>query len=221
MNMGKKRMAVLVGCNYPNTENELYGCINDVHIMRKLLVEQFGFEPNHMEILTDEPESQVKPTGANIKRALDRMVDHAEAGDVLFLHYSGHGTRIPSKHHLMREEEAIVPCDFNLITDVDFWQLVNRLPREASFTIISDSCHSGGLIDKEKEQIGPFSTPTTIATAHHHHSHGYGTKSKSIPYESILQHLASLTNIVNFRHRDPPDCILWGRREHQVQDRSA
>ena len=24
-----------------------------------------------------------------------------------------------------------------------------------SFTIVSDSCHSGGLIDKEKEQIGP------------------------------------------------------------------
>ena len=24
-----------------------------------------------------------------------------------------------------------------------------------SFTMVSDSCHSGGLIDKEKEQIGP------------------------------------------------------------------
>lgn len=33
-----KRMAVLVGCNYPNTPNELHGCINDVLAMQKTLI---------------------------------------------------------------------------------------------------------------------------------------------------------------------------------------
>lgn len=64
------------------------------------------------------------------------------------------------------------------IADVDFRQLVSRLPSGASFTIVSDSCHSGGLIDKEKEQIGPSST-----------------RSRAIPYEAILSHLSSLSGI--------------------------
>ena len=73
--------------------------------------------------------------------------------------------------------------------DVDFRQLVNRLPKGASLTILSDSCHSGGLIDKEKEQIGPNATITANNTTVHPHN------PKSIPFESILQHLTSLTNI--------------------------
>lgn len=38
---------------------------------------------------------------------------------------------------------------------MDFRDLVNQLPEKVNFTILSDSCHSGGLIDKEKEQKGP------------------------------------------------------------------
>lgn len=33
--------------------------------------------------------------------------------------------------------------------------MVNMVPRGTTFTMVSDSCHSGGLIDKEKEQVGP------------------------------------------------------------------
>ncbi|MED6146524.1 Metacaspase-9 [Stylosanthes scabra] len=189
-----KRLAVLVGCNYHNTPNELHGCINDVLAMRDTLVKRFKFEPANIELLTDAPgSSSPLPTGANIKLALARMVDRAEAGDVLYFHYSGHGTRIPSKKpgHPFRQEEAIVPCDFNLITDLDFRQLVNRLPRGASLTILSDSCHSGGLIDKEKEQIGPSSLISETATP----PKNYTYTPKAIPFESILQHLSSLTKI--------------------------
>lgn len=71
---------------------------------------------------------------------------------------------------------------------MDFRQLVSLLPKGASFTIISDSCHSGGLIDKEKEQIGPMTLTNNTIT----HSN---QKPKSIPFESILHHLSSLTNI--------------------------
>jgi hypothetical protein len=120
MESGKKKAAVLVGCNYPNTAHELYGCINDVLGVREALVERLGFERSQIELLTDAPAagSLVMPTGVNIKNALDRMVSQAQSGDVLFFHYSGHGTIIPSSKpgHLFRQDEAIVPCDFNLIT---------------------------------------------------------------------------------------------------------
>ncbi|XP_052176547.1 metacaspase-9 [Diospyros lotus] len=191
MGKGGKRMAVLVGCNYPNTPHELHGCINDVVAMRAVLIGRFGFDRTHVELLTDSPGSPVMPTGANIKKALSRMVEQAQPGDVLFFHYSGHGTRVPSPWpaHPFKQDEAIVPCDFNLITDVDFRQLVNRLPAGATFTILSDSCHSGGLIDKEKEQIGPSSfNPKATAPP-------YKYKTRAIPFQSVLDHLASLTSI--------------------------
>ncbi|ONK61509.1 uncharacterized protein A4U43_C08F30670 [Asparagus officinalis] len=190
MEQGNKRLATLVGCNYFNTRNELHGCINDVQSMHKVLIERFGFKPDNIEILTDAPDSPVMPTGANIRQALRQMVDRAEPGDVLFFHYSGHGTLIPAvkPHHgsKAKRDEAIVPCDFNLVTDVDFRQLVDRLPPGVSFTIISDSCHSGGLIDKEKEQIGPSTVNDQNTPLH---------RAKTIPYEHILQHVSSLSSI--------------------------
>ncbi|KAK1591716.1 hypothetical protein Q3G72_012300 [Acer saccharum] len=196
MEKGKQRRAVLVGCNYPNTKNELHGCINDVVAMKEVLIKRFGFEPSGIELLTDDAlgpagSSLVMPTGANIKAALKRMVDGAEAGDVLFFHYSGHGTRIPSMKpgRPFRQDEAIVPTDFNLITDLDFRQLVNRLPKGTSFTILSDSCHSGGLIDKEKEQIGPTSSIIE------NNDKNCFSNPKTIPFQSIIEYLSSLTSI--------------------------
>ncbi|VAH08788.1 unnamed protein product [Triticum turgidum subsp. durum] len=38
--------------------------------------------------------------------------------------------------------------------DQDFTELVQKVPDGCLFTIVSDSCHSGGLLDKAKEQIG-------------------------------------------------------------------
>ncbi|MBA0627301.1 hypothetical protein Godav_004828, partial [Gossypium davidsonii] len=46
---------------------------------------------------------------------------------------------------------------------VDLGHLIQQVPSRLSFTIVSDSCHSGGLIDKSKEQIGPHSTLRGIA----------------------------------------------------------
>lgn len=74
---------------------------------------------------------------------------------------------------------------------------MNRLPKKASFTIFSDSCHSGGLIDKEKEQIGPTTlNNTTHEILTNTTSNNLSLiKPKTIPFDFILQHLTSLTNI--------------------------
>ena len=70
---------------------------------------------------------------------------------------------------------------------MDFRQLVNKLPPNASFTILSDSCHSGGLIAQEKEQIGPF----TIESK----AQAQSSRPRHIPYEKILQKLKQSTSI--------------------------
>ncbi|XVF82539.1 hypothetical protein PTKIN_Ptkin16aG0057900 [Pterospermum kingtungense] len=169
--MGKK-FAVLAGCNYPSTEFKLHGSINDVVGMAELLVDRFGFHPSNVQLLTDEfvpgfisafP-TALFPTGENIKAELNKMVTKAERGDVLFFHFSGHGTIISSIEpgQAFRQIEAIVPCDLNVITDMDLRKLIRQLPEGASFTILSDSCHSGGLIDKDKEIIGPYTVHKLI-----------------------------------------------------------
>jgi archaellum component FlaG (FlaF/FlaG flagellin family) len=63
------KRAVLVGINYPGTENELAGCVNDVVIVKDLLVESYGFDENDMTVLLDGKDvdgDYQKPTAQNI-----------------------------------------------------------------------------------------------------------------------------------------------------------
>ncbi|CAI9760209.1 unnamed protein product [Fraxinus pennsylvanica] len=153
--MAKK--AVLIGCNYPGTKAELKGCINDVRRMYKCLIERYGFSEDDITVLIDTDDSFTQPTGRNIRNALADLVRSAEPRDYLFVHYSGHGTRVPAETGEDDDtgyDECIVPTDMNLITDDDFRELVDQVPEGCCITIVSDSCHSGGLIDEAKEQIG-------------------------------------------------------------------
>ncbi|XP_051125922.1 metacaspase-4-like [Andrographis paniculata] len=153
--MAKK--AVLIGVNYPGTKAELKGCINDVRRMYASLVERFGFAEEDITVLIDTDDSYTQPTGRNVRAALANLVESAQPGDILFVHYSGHGTRLPAETGEEDDtgyDECIVPCDMNLITDDDFRELVDKVPEGCQLTIVSDSCHSGGLIDEAKEQIG-------------------------------------------------------------------
>ncbi|GMY33089.1 metacaspase-5-like [Fagus crenata] len=153
--MAKK--AVLIGCNYPETKAELKGCINDVKRMYECLVDKYGYSEADITVLIDTDDSYTQPTGKNIRRALRDLVRSAEPGDLLFVHYSGHGTRLPAETGEDDDtgyDECIVPSDMNLITDDDFRELVDQIPEGCRLTIVSDSCHSGGLIDEAKEQIG-------------------------------------------------------------------
>ncbi|KAH7440992.1 hypothetical protein KP509_03G019800 [Ceratopteris richardii] len=156
------KRALLVGCNYPGTTDELRGCVTDVLRMYDLLTQRFGFEEQHIIIMVDTDDSFLQPTGANIKWALNSLVASSEEGDVLFFLYSGHGMRLPAKIGDDDEtgyDECIVPCDLNLISDDDVREIVEKLPSGVAFTIVSDSCHSGGLIEAAIEQIGDSYNP--------------------------------------------------------------
>lgn len=116
--MAKK--AVLIGCNYPGTKAELKGCVNDVRRMYAALVERFDFTESDITVLidTDDSYSYTRPTGRNIRAALAGLVDSARPGDFLFVHYSGHGTRLPAETGEEDDtgyDECIVPCDMNLV----------------------------------------------------------------------------------------------------------
>ncbi|GLU08555.1 hypothetical protein SLE2022_254610 [Rubroshorea leprosula] len=203
--MAKK--AVLIGCNYPGTKAELKGCINDVRRMYECLVDRFGFSEEDIIVLIDTDDSHTKPTGKNIRKVLNDLVRSAEPGDFLFVHYSGHGTRLPAETGDDDDtgyDECIVPCDMNLITDDDFREFVDKVPEGCRITIVSDSCHSGGLIDKTKEQIGESTKPQESSS-------GFGIKDflhqkVQDAFESRGIHVPSeLRHHHHYRHEEEED----------------
>eukprot|EP00931_Biecheleriopsis_adriatica_P104280 TRINITY_DN78968_c0_g1_i1.p1 TRINITY_DN78968_c0_g1~~TRINITY_DN78968_c0_g1_i1.p1 ORF type:complete len:526 (-),score=105.98 TRINITY_DN78968_c0_g1_i1:147-1724(-) len=151
-----RRRSVFIGCNYIGTQNELHGCINDVKRMMPV-VETLGFptDEGHRRVLLDEPSwpEDRRPTKANIIEALKWLVEGVQTGDALFLHYSGHGGREPSKdpNDDSPFHESLVPLDFEtagMLLDTELFDLLVRpLPSGSRLTCVLDSCHSAGALD--------------------------------------------------------------------------
>ncbi|CAN8258137.1 unnamed protein product [Cochlearia groenlandica] len=197
------KKAVLIGINYPGTEGELRGCVNDVKRMHKCLVDRFGFSEDNINELIDTDMSKTQPTGKNIRHALWELVGSANPGDVLFVHYSGHGVRLPpetGEDDNTGFDECIVPSDMNNITDDEIREIVDKVPKDCSITIVSDSCHSGGLIDAAKEQIGESTKKmaeklvvTSKEIQQKHESSTFDVVNRSLPLQSMINMLKQET----------------------------
>lgn len=140
--------ALLVGINnYPNPENQLNGCIDDVTDMQALLVGKAGFAAGDVTMLTDSA-----ATRNAIYAALQTLVSGSKAGDHLVFHYSGHGCQMPEKNATgttVAVHDAMCPYDFDwtpahAIQDTDFQALFSIVPSGVHLSWISDSCYSGG-----------------------------------------------------------------------------
>src|SRR5437588_2520490 len=91
---GPSRRALLVGIDrYPQLGErwQLAGCVNDVNAMAQILIDRFGFPPEHVIQLVDEA-----ATRQGIMGAMDQLVTRARRGDCVVFHYSGHGSQAPS-----------------------------------------------------------------------------------------------------------------------------
>mmetsp|Transcript_25593 Transcript_25593/g.35336 ORF Transcript_25593/g.35336 Transcript_25593/m.35336 type:complete len:342 (+) Transcript_25593:82-1107(+) len=149
---GKTR-ALLIGINYIGTKAELKGCHNDVEQM-KLYIKTKGFEEgeNRMRVLVDDG-FQTSPSYANITEGFKWLTEGAEAGDSLFLHYSGHGGNVADDNGDEKDgrDETLIPVDYEsagqIRDDVVFNDLVCRLPAGVHLTAIMDCCHSGTIFD--------------------------------------------------------------------------
>ncbi|KAL4435181.1 hypothetical protein ABPG77_001863 [Micractinium sp. CCAP 211/92] len=150
------KRALICGCNYPGSNAQLNGCINDCLAMRQLLTQHFGFAEGDITMMLDTDASTTSPTGANIKAKLREMVSASKSGDVLFFHFSGHGTQVPDDGESDGFDEAICPTDMNVIADDDLRDIFSKLAPGVKFTMIADCCHSGTLLDHQAIAIsGP------------------------------------------------------------------
>jgi len=149
---GTKR-AVMIGINYVgDNPGELSGCWNDVFNMKKYIQDVHGFEEENIVILMDDG-NHTEPTKANIINAYKTVIAQAEENDAIFLHYSGHGTKLRDDDGDEGDgyDEALVPRDFQssgMIRDDDLYELlIKNLPDGVHMVCLMDCCHSGTILD--------------------------------------------------------------------------
>jgi len=133
-----RKIALLFAINdYPGSANDLRGCLNDQTDLIKKLNKDFpGF------IIHKFADSQAKRSTFidEVKNAIQSLVP----GDVLLIHYSGHGTQVYDKNGDEADgyDEAICLYDGNVIDD-DIGDALTGIPEGAIVVIMLDSCFSG------------------------------------------------------------------------------
>lgn len=158
-----QRHALLVGVGrYEGLTQaeQLFGCANDVALMRNLLTARFGFQSQDIQTLVDG-----EATGAAIRAAMQKLVDHVtksgadEQLEIVF-HFSGHGSQVedqPVGHADHDEEdgldESFVPADSSLadgntdrdLRDDELYRFLETISRHSGVRawVVLDCCHSG------------------------------------------------------------------------------
>lgn len=146
------RRAVLIGINYVGQQGQLSGCHNDVKNVRQFLETRHGFSECNMTILMDDGRYP-PPTRQNILNSFRNIVAESKAGDVVFIHYSGHGGRLRDDNGDEDDgyDETLIPVDFQRtgqIRDDDIYKiLVKPMAAGVTCTCLMDCCHSGTVLD--------------------------------------------------------------------------
>ena len=141
------RWALLIGIgNYANLPS-LEGPVNDVEILGYVLRTRFGFKKTQIVTLSNEMATRNK-----ILESFEELISKASRSDVVYLHYSGHGSQVKDLNGDEIDDykdETIVPYDGRTsripdITDDEIHELLNRI--QARRVIVSiDACHSGSV----------------------------------------------------------------------------
>jgi hypothetical protein len=124
----------------------LDGAVNDVQIMRDLLITLYGFKAADVSLLTD----QMATRRAILQTLERRLVEATHSGDVVLFYFSGHGSQVRNSRssEADRLDESILPADSRRgapdIRDKELLAIFNAiLDRGARLTIVLDTCHSG------------------------------------------------------------------------------
>jgi len=192
------KRALLVGCNYGALPEayHLKGCANDVATWKDVLESVYGFEPACVEVMVDTDPNGMQPTGKNIKDALRRLVAECKAGDVLFFHFSGHGTQLEDDEgdeETDAKDEALFPCDGNVIVDDDIREILGPMDPGCKFTFSADCCHSGGMLDHETIAISGSKDDDDVK-----YPTGLDTRDRFISFSAVVAVVQSyvLTKVV-------------------------
>ncbi len=134
------KISLSCGINdYPGTNNDLKGCVNDANAWFELLKTVFGFNAT---LLTNNGATWKAVTNW-LKEAVAKSTEKTH---IVFT-YSGHGSNVAdadNDEELDNRDECLCLYDKFLIDD-EIRVILKNLNPLAKFTFISDSCHSGSV----------------------------------------------------------------------------
>jgi metacaspase-1 len=212
------KRALLIGINkYQIPGADLRGCVNDVKDLSAALIEFHGFKKGDIKILLDGAATQKA-----MQAGITALVREAKKGDVLVLHYSGHGSNVPDDEKNRDEadgrDEILCPTDLNWDKPLrDDWlrTTFDKLPAGVSFTTIMDCCHSGTNTRaiqppdvKVKQRYLP--SPWGLAAAE---SHRGMPKNVSSELRRSSRSVRKAKDIVN---AELPEVLITGCRDTQT-----
>lgn len=138
--MSKK--ALCIGINdYPGTQNDLSGCVNDATDWAAALTTR-GFTVTQL--------IDAQATKAAMVAGIGGLVSGAAKGDTLVITYSGHGTWVPDLNGDEPDcrDEGLCPWDIGagkVLLDDELAPLLANRAAGVRVLLISDSCHSGSV----------------------------------------------------------------------------
>jgi metacaspase-1 len=140
------KRAVLIGVNrYRIPGADLRGCVNDIKNLQATLVQHYGFAKGDIVTLLD-----FAATKKAIEAALQKLVRSGRRGDVLVVHFSGHGSNVPDNDgdEADNRDEILCPTDLDWKNPMrDDWlrKTFDGLAAGVNLTVITDCCHSGTI----------------------------------------------------------------------------
>ncbi len=152
------KFALLIGLNYSNTNNKLYGCINDCLLVQSMLVNNYGYETNNIVFMRDDiylSNSSLFPNRSNIINNINQLISKSNNPNCesIYLHYSGHGSQIKDTNGDEKDgmDEFIVPIDYftngSRIIDDELYNLIMHVNDNVPLFVVVDCCCSGTILD--------------------------------------------------------------------------
>ncbi len=143
-----KQYGILVGCNDHGVEGaDLRGCINDLRSFYELLATYFNYDGWEFDFLVDQ-----RNTAHNQRTLIEKIVAMAMPGDIIDLHNSSHGTKVPYRNRI---EHAVCAYgyDFNKIGETfvlgsQYQELFAKAKPGVRIYFTNDSCNSGGMMKR-------------------------------------------------------------------------
>jgi hypothetical protein len=146
------KRALCVGINdYPGTDMDLAGCVNDAKDWQALLQER-GYSATRL--LDGEA------TRAGVITALEALVGGAATGDSLVFTFSGHGSWLPDDDADEPDERDEMMCPHDVtkdqfLLDDDLHAIFSRKPDGARLFVLADCCHSGTVVRYAPDAASP------------------------------------------------------------------
>ena len=150
------KRALCVGINdYPGTDMDLGGCVNDAKDWEALLAGR-GYA---VERLHD-----ADATRARILEGLETLVGSSADGDSLVFTFSGHGSWLPDddSDEPDARDEMLCPHDVmqeQYVLDDDLHAIFSTKAPGARLYVLADCCHSGTVVRYARPPATPDSVP--------------------------------------------------------------